>query len=113
MDDARSYHGTLDDALARLPEPGGKRSATVFRHGTLDLKVYAPRGEDPQLPHDLDEVYIVVSGSGWFVNGDERHRFGPGDVMFVPARQEHRFEAFTDDFVTWVVFYGPEGGEAP
>jgi hypothetical protein len=24
---------------------------------------------------------------------------------------EHRFEDFTEDFATWVVFYGPEGGE--
>jgi mannose-6-phosphate isomerase-like protein (cupin superfamily) len=46
------------------------------------------------------------------VNGDARFRFGPGDVLFVPAGVEHRFEDFSDDFVTWVVFYGPEGGEA-
>jgi hypothetical protein len=25
----------------------------------------------------------------------------------------HRFENFTDDFGTWVIFYGPEGGERP
>jgi len=25
----------------------------------------------------------------------------------------HRFEEFTDDLAAWVVFYGPEGGEAP
>jgi len=23
----------------------------------------------------------------------------------------HRFEDFTEDLLTWVVFYGPEGGE--
>jgi hypothetical protein len=25
---------------------------------------------------------------------------------------EHRFEEFSDDLVVWVIFYGPEGGEA-
>jgi hypothetical protein len=25
----------------------------------------------------------------------------------------HRFEDFSDDFCTWVMFYGPEGGEQP
>jgi hypothetical protein len=25
----------------------------------------------------------------------------------------HRFEDFTHDFGTWVIFYGPEGGEQP
>ena len=41
----------------------------------------------------------------------ERHRFGPGTVFFVPAGAEHRFENFTPDFSTWVVFWGPRGGE--
>ncbi len=40
-----------------------------------------------------------------------RQPFGPGDILHVPAGVEHRFEEFTDDFATWVVFYGPEGGE--
>jgi hypothetical protein len=33
-------------------------------------------------------------------------------VLFVPALEEHRFERFTDDLIVWVMFYGPEGGEA-
>ena len=68
-------------------------------------------GTDPQQPHTRDELYVVVAGSGRFVNGDERHAFEPGDVLFVPAGVVHRFEEFTDDLVVWVVFYGPEGGE--
>ena len=46
------------------------------------------------------------------MNGSTRERFAPGDVLFVPAHEEHRFESFTDDLVVWVMFYGPEGGEA-
>jgi mannose-6-phosphate isomerase-like protein (cupin superfamily) len=53
----------------------------------------------------------VISGSGAFVNGDARHPFGPGDVLFVPAGVEHRFEDFSADFQAWVIFYGPDGGE--
>jgi quercetin dioxygenase-like cupin family protein len=45
------------------------------------------------------------------VNGPARERFAPGDVLFVPAGTIHRFEEFTDDFRTWVIFYGPPGGE--
>jgi hypothetical protein len=30
----------------------------------------------------------------------------------VPAGVPHRFVDFSDDFETWVVFYGPKGGEA-
>jgi mannose-6-phosphate isomerase-like protein (cupin superfamily) len=56
-------------------------------------------------------VYVVVQGSGYFRNGSDWHRFGPGDVLFVPAQVPHRFEEFSDDLAVWVFFYGPEGGE--
>jgi mannose-6-phosphate isomerase-like protein (cupin superfamily) len=103
---------TIDEALARLPGPGGERSVTVFEHGSLLVKVYAPRGSDPQKPHTRDEVYVVVEGSGEFVNGSTRERFGAGDFLFAAAGEEHRFENFSDDLAVWVLFYGPEGGEA-
>ncbi|MFY9552682.1 MAG: cupin domain-containing protein [Thermoanaerobaculia bacterium] len=103
---------TVADAVAKLPGKNGERWAVVLEHGTLEVEIYAPRGHDPQQPHTRDELYVVVSGSGEFVNGGRRERFGPGDVLFVLARVEHRFENFTNDLVVWVVFYGPEGGEA-
>ena len=59
-----------------------------------------------------DEVYVVASGNGEFVNGGVRRPFETGELLFVPAGIEHRFENFSDDFSTWVIFYGPEGGEA-
>jgi mannose-6-phosphate isomerase-like protein (cupin superfamily) len=102
----------LGAALSRLPGPDGKRFAEVFTHGTLSVEVYAPRGIDPQQPHRRDEIYVVIRGSGVFFCGAERMRFGPGDLLFVPAGAEHRFEHFSEDFATWVIFYGPDGGEA-
>ena len=103
---------TVAEAVRLLPGPDGERFAKVLEHGSMEVEVYAPRGSDPQTPHTRDELYVVVSGSGEFVNGPERHPFGPGDVLFVPAGVVHRFEKFTDDLVVWVIFYGPEGGEA-
>ena len=106
------YHMTVAEGLARLPGPKGERFVELFGHGTLSVELYAPRGQDPQSPHTRDEVYVVVEGRGQFRNGQVVHRFGPGDVLFVPAGVVHRFEAFSDDLVVWVFFYGPEGGEA-
>jgi mannose-6-phosphate isomerase-like protein (cupin superfamily) len=109
---AGKQRATVTKAMNLLPGPGGERFAKVLGHGSLEVEVYAPRGTDPQTPHTRDELYVVVSGNGEFVNGPGRHPFGPGDVLFVAAGVEHRFEDFTDDLVVWVVFYGPEGGEA-
>jgi mannose-6-phosphate isomerase-like protein (cupin superfamily) len=108
----RRRRATVAGAMRMLPGRDGERFARVLGHGSMELEVYAPRGADPQTPHARDELYVVVSGTGEFMNGLERHPFGPGDVLFVPAGVEHRFEGFTDDLVVWVVFYGSEGGEA-
>lgn len=101
------------DGLARIPGPMGERFTAMFRRGSLEVEVYAPRGHDPQKPHSRDEAYVVVAGQGTFVHGEVRERVGPGDFLFVPAGLVHRFEDFTDDLVVWVLFYGPEGGESP
>ena len=101
---------TLGEAIA-APLPEGARSPLLMRHGTMTLRYYAPRGHDPQTPHEQDEIYIVASGTGTFVHGADRVAFGPGDALFVAARIEHRFEDFSDDLGLWVVFWGAEGGE--
>ena len=100
----------LADARTAPPEPG-RLSSLLMTHGSLELRFYAPKGMDPQMPHSRDELYIVASGTGTFVRGGERVKFGLGDALFVAAHVAHRFENFSDDFATWVMFYGPEGGE--
>lgn len=104
-------------AVASVSEPEpGRRSALMMEHGSMTLRWYAPRGHDPQSPHDQDELYLVAAGSGTFALGRndadlERAPFGEGDAIFVPAGWVHRFEEFSDDFATWVIFWGPAGGE--
>jgi mannose-6-phosphate isomerase-like protein (cupin superfamily) len=109
--DAARRRVEVAEAMARLPGAGGERFAEVFRRGSLLVEIYAPRGTDPQRPHTRDEVYVVVAGRGEFVNGGERQRVAPGDLLFVPAGVVHCFENFTEDLTVWVIFYGPEGGE--
>ena len=111
MSDTNPWHARMLDALKLLPDTIGRRSAGLFGHGTLRIRFYAPRQFDPQEPHDQDEVYVVMSGSGVFHRGEESVGFAAGDVLFVPAGMPHRFASFSDDFTTWVVFYGPTGGE--
>jgi len=101
---------TVEDGLAAL-QTAPKEFIELFNHGSLVVEIYRPVGTDKQTPHRRDEIYVVTSGSGVFSRSGRSVPFGPGDVLFVPAGEEHRFEEFSDDFVTWVFFYGPDGGE--
>ena len=109
---------TIAEYLAALPGPvserwpEGERFVTAMAHGTMSVELYAPRGSDTQTPHAQDELYIIQTGSGDYVMGEERVVFEPGMVLFAPAGVAHHFENFSDDFVTWVIFWGPKGGEA-
>lgn len=102
---------TVTQAQKLVAESDDKAYGILLERGTLELGYYKPDQIDPQQPHVQDEIYIVQSGSGFFVLDDERQPFEPGEALFVPAGMAHRFEDFTDDFAAWVVFYGPEGGE--
>lgn len=108
---------TVKSLLGKLPGkitpwwPKGERFVEAIAHGTMSVELYAPVGSDPQMPHQQDELYFIQSGSGTFRIGAVRHSFEPGTCFFVPAGVEHRFEQFSEDFATWAVFWGPEGGE--
>lgn len=102
---------TVSEALEALREREGKIFAELFRHGSMSVEIYRPDGSDLQQPHARDEIYVIISGRGVFQNGSIQHPFGAGDVLFVPAGVEHRFLEFSADFKTWVIFYGPKGGE--
>ena len=114
---------SVAQALALLPAaptdqyPAGAPSVTVLAHGSMQLKLFTPSinpdGQDHQQPHSQDELYLVHAGSGEIVIDGARHAAVPGDAFFVAAGRPHRFAHFTEDFVTWVVFYGPQAGETP
>ncbi|MBI5914951.1 MAG: DinB family protein [Bacteroidetes bacterium] len=91
------------ELLARHPD--GRPFITLLERGNMFVEVYRPDKTDRQTPHSQDEIYVVISGTGTFFNDGERRPFAPGGLIFVPAGIEHRFEDFTEDFATWVIFY--------
>lgn len=102
---------SVANALRNLTQQSDALFLKVMEHATMSVEIYRPVKTDLQTPHAQDELYVVISGTGEFLNNGKRVSFQPGDVLFVPAGTDHHFENFTDDFATWVIFYGPSGGE--
>lgn len=102
---------TVEEFLEKLPLPADEKwkegvwFTGAFSKGNFELEFFAPKGRDYQTPHEKDEIYVVVSGSGEFIRGNERMDFQAGDVLLVEAGVEHRFENFSEDFDAWVIFF--------
>jgi mannose-6-phosphate isomerase-like protein (cupin superfamily) len=103
---------TIEKALQSVRDSVDGLYAVLLENGSMELGYYKPIASDEQSPHDQDEIYIVQTGHGTFLCGDQSIPFEPGDALFVAAGVDHRFVNFSDDFAAWVVFYGPTGGES-
>ena len=108
----------LSEWRSRLPLPAsagwpqGVWDIEALTHGTMSVVLFAPRGTDYQSPHEQDELYVILTGTGLFELEGASHAFVAGDVLFVPAHARHRFVEFSADLLTWAIFWGPQGGEA-
>jgi len=102
-----SYHVSLDEAIELLNKEE-KKFVQVMEEGKMTVEYYAPKQVDEQLPHKKNEIYVIASGNSDFYRNGETIECRKGDVICVPAQMEHRFVNFSDDFATWVIFYGEE-----
>ena len=105
------YKVTADEALIQLLEQTEQPFTVMMKHGMMSIEYFAPKKLDTQTPHKQDEIYIIVEGHSEFYRDGERISCKKNDILFVPAGMEHRFENFSENFATWVIFYGPDGGE--
>jgi len=106
------FHVSIEEAFTQLGKEERNRFTVLIKQGTMTMEYYAPKYIDQQNSHSQDEIYVIATGNATFFRNGERVQCKTGDVLFVPAQMEHRFEKFSDDFATWVIFYGKEGGEA-
>ena len=104
-------HFSIEEAKLQLQQQWLKPYTTLLQHGTMTVEYFAPKDVDTQTPHGQDELYIIASGHSIFYRDGEIIECKTGDVLFVPAGMEHRFQNFSNDFATWVIFYGATGGE--
>jgi mannose-6-phosphate isomerase-like protein (cupin superfamily) len=70
--------------------------------------VYALVAPEPdrQRPHEDDEVYLVLEGSGTLTVAAEEVELSAGETAFVAAGDDHRFSRY-ETLVLFVVFTRP------
>lgn len=109
MEDPKKF--TTSELLQKLPQPPNEKwregvwDIEPFERNGFRLVFFAPRGTDYQTAHEEHEFYFIARGSGTLVIGNDSFPFEAGDAFFVPARVPHRFKDFSEDFVTWAVFF--------
>ncbi len=82
-----------------------------LRVSALSVGLYRLKaGEtDRQSLHTEDEVYYVLAGRATFHAGDRDREVGPGDLLYVQRRLDHRFFNIRED-LTLLVFFAPAEG---
>ena len=100
---------TYETLLALLERGGGYE--VVHRSPGLEIGVYVLVAPEPdrQQPHDEDEVYVVLEGSGVLEVEGTATPLSEGMALFVAAGAEHRFTSY-EQLALLVVFNGPHSG---
>ena len=98
-------------AVAEEQRRSPRRYRETLRTTGLSVGLYrlAAGSEDEQRPHGEEEVYLVLEGHARFRMGDEDFAVGPGLLIAVPARVEHRFHSIREDLMALVFFAPAEG----
>jgi len=106
-----SHFFHMDD-LARLRAGKGAPYFEFLRVPAMSAGVYVlpAGGRDAQRPHREDEMYYVVRGRARLQIGSENAEVRAGSVIFVEAKQEHRFYDIREELEV-LVFFAPAEGE--
>jgi mannose-6-phosphate isomerase-like protein (cupin superfamily) len=96
----------LDDLLAQV-DPGVLSLREFLRTPSLSCSLYhLPAGsQDMSHAHEEDELYLVLSGSGWLRIGASEHEVKQGTLMYVRAASDHAFFDI-QEHLTVLAFFG-------
>jgi mannose-6-phosphate isomerase-like protein (cupin superfamily) len=92
------------NVVERLRNAGGGYEI-VHESPGLELGVYVLVAPEPdrQQPHEDDEIYVGLEGTGVLEVGDESVPIDVGQAIFVEAGVEHRFTAY-EQLAVLVIF---------
>ena len=96
----------------RLREAGGGYEI-VHESTGLEVGVYVLVAPEPdrQQPHEDDELYVVLEGTGVLEVKGEQVAVREGSAVFVEAHAEHRFTAY--EHLSVLVIFERKSAEKP
>jgi mannose-6-phosphate isomerase-like protein (cupin superfamily) len=96
----------------RLREAGGGYEI-VHESTGLEIGVYVLVAPEPdrQQPHEDDELYVVLEGTGVLEVKGEQVAVREGSAVFVEADTEHRFTAY--EHLSVLVIFERKSAEKP
>ena len=96
----------------RLKEAGGGYEV-VHKSAGLELGVYVLVAPEPdrQQPHEDDEIYVVLEGTGVLHVEGEDVPVREGSAVFVEAGADHRFTAY--EHLSLLVIFERKPAEKP
>jgi mannose-6-phosphate isomerase-like protein (cupin superfamily) len=96
----------------RLREAGGGYEI-VHESTGLEVGVYVLVAPEPdrQQPHEDDELYVVIEGTGVLEVKGEQVAVREGSAVFVEAHAEHRFTAY--EHLSVLVIFERKSAEKP
>jgi mannose-6-phosphate isomerase-like protein (cupin superfamily) len=97
---------SLEEARAEVQHRTGEPYLEFLRRDSMSCGLYVlePGADDPQEPHQEDEIYVVLSGRARLLVGGQDRPVGPGSVLFVARTVPHRFHHITERLSVLVVF---------
>ena len=100
--DVPSLEATRSELQART----GELYLEFLRRDSMSCGLYVlePGADDPQEPHQEDEVYVVLAGRARLRMADQDQPVGPGSVLFVAGTVPHRFHDVTERLSVLVLF---------
>jgi mannose-6-phosphate isomerase-like protein (cupin superfamily) len=103
---------SLEEARAEVQHRTGELYLEFLRRDSMSCGLYVLEAgaEDPQGPHEEDEVYVVLGGRAKLMVAGQDHPAEPGGVLFVARTVPHRFHDITERLAVLVLFAPPESG---
>jgi mannose-6-phosphate isomerase-like protein (cupin superfamily) len=99
---------SLEEARAEVQHRTGELYLEFLRRDSMSCGLYVlePGADDPQEPHQEDEVYVVLEGRAQLMVAGQDHPVGPGSLLVVARTVPHRFHDITER-LSVLVFFAP------